>query len=124
MQSGSAVSAMSSWGQQKASYQSLSLLDNLCSVCNPALQFKHLWTTTQLPKDDEGSKTSAKNTLPIFIPLIIFELYVMLPYKCCICEQDDPPLVEDDEDKEKRTDDISPWDANFLKVIHSLITDH
>jgi hypothetical protein len=30
--------------------------------------------------------------------------------------QDDPPLPEDDENKEKRTDDISSWDADFLKV--------
>ena len=29
--------------------------------------------------------------------------------------QDDPPLPEDDENKEKRTDDISSWDAEFLK---------
>jgi S-phase kinase-associated protein 1 len=31
--------------------------------------------------------------------------------------QDDPPLPEDDENKEKRTDDISSWDADFLKVL-------
>ncbi|CAH2063381.1 unnamed protein product, partial [Iphiclides podalirius] len=30
--------------------------------------------------------------------------------------KDDPPLPEDDENKEKRTDDISSWDADFLKV--------
>ena len=30
--------------------------------------------------------------------------------------QDDAPLPEDDENKEKRTDDISSWDAEFLKV--------
>jgi len=29
--------------------------------------------------------------------------------------KDDPPLPEDDENKEKRTDDISSWDAEFLK---------
>ena len=32
--------------------------------------------------------------------------------------QDDPPPPEDDENKEKRTDDISTWDADFLKVEH------
>ena len=32
--------------------------------------------------------------------------------------KDDPPPPEDDENKEKRTDDISSWDADFLKVIH------
>ena len=30
--------------------------------------------------------------------------------------KDDPPLPEDDENKEKRTDDIEPWDQEFLKV--------
>ncbi|KAF8774689.1 S-phase kinase-associated protein 1-like [Argiope bruennichi] len=29
---------------------------------------------------------------------------------------DDPPPPEDDDSKEKRTDDISSWDADFLKV--------
>lgn len=29
--------------------------------------------------------------------------------------KDDPPVVEDEE-KEKRTDDISSWDADFLKL--------
>ena len=30
--------------------------------------------------------------------------------------KDDPPAPEDDENKEKRTDDIEPWDQEFLKV--------
>ena len=30
--------------------------------------------------------------------------------------KDDPPPPEDDDNKEKRTDDISSWDADFLKV--------
>ena len=30
--------------------------------------------------------------------------------------KDDPPPPEDDENKEKRTDDISSWDSDFLKV--------
>lgn len=30
--------------------------------------------------------------------------------------KDDPQPAEDDENKEKRTDDISSWDADFLKV--------
>ncbi|EDV35789.1 uncharacterized protein Dana_GF12644, isoform B [Drosophila ananassae] len=30
--------------------------------------------------------------------------------------KDDPQLTEEDENKEKRTDDISSWDADFLKV--------
>ena len=30
--------------------------------------------------------------------------------------KDDPPVPEDDENKEKRTDDNSTWDTDFLKV--------
>ena len=30
--------------------------------------------------------------------------------------KDDPPPPEDDENREKRTDDIDPWDQEFLKV--------
>ena len=37
------------------------------------------------------------------------------------CYQDDPPPPEDDENKEKRTDDISTWDADFLKVSGALL---
>ena len=37
------------------------------------------------------------------------------------CFQDDPPPPEDDENKEKRTDDISTWDADFLKVTGVLL---
>lgn len=34
----------------------------------------------------------------------------------CTYHKDDPPLPDDDDNKEKRTDDISSWDADFLKV--------
>merc|ERR1712025_630076 len=34
----------------------------------------------------------------------------------CTYHKDEPPPPEDDENKEKRTDDISSWDAEFLKV--------
>lgn len=35
--------------------------------------------------------------------------------------KDDAPPLEDDETKEKRTDDISSWDAEFLKVEQSTL---
>jgi len=34
----------------------------------------------------------------------------------CTHHKDDPSPPEDEENKEKRTDDISSWDADFLKV--------
>jgi len=35
--------------------------------------------------------------------------------------KDDPPLPEDEENKEKRTDDISSWDSDFLKVDQGIL---
>ncbi|CAG0890321.1 unnamed protein product [Darwinula stevensoni] len=34
----------------------------------------------------------------------------------CTYHKDDPPAADDEDNKEKRTDDISSWDADFLKV--------
>jgi len=34
----------------------------------------------------------------------------------CTYHRDDPPMAEEDDNKEKRTDDISSWDADFLKL--------
>jgi len=34
----------------------------------------------------------------------------------CTYHRDDPPMTEEDDNKEKRTDDISSWDADFLKL--------
>ncbi|PFX32879.1 S-phase kinase-associated protein 1 [Stylophora pistillata] len=34
--------------------------------------------------------------------------------------KDDPPPPDDDENKEKRTDDIDPWDQEFLKAANYL----
>ena len=35
----------------------------------------------------------------------------------CNYHKDDPPIPDEDDNREKRTDDISSWDADFLKVI-------
>lgn len=37
--------------------------------------------------------------------------------------KDDPPISEDEENKEKRTDDISSWDSDFLKVDQGTLFD-
>ncbi|XP_065365407.1 S-phase kinase-associated protein 1-like [Calliphora vicina] len=34
---------------------------------------------------------------------------------------DDPPLPVDDGNKEKHTDNISSWDADFLKVVQAML---
>lgn len=42
----------------------------------------------------------------------------------CTYHKDDPvpSSTDDDENKEKRTDDITSWDADFLKVTSPLIS--
>ena len=59
------------------------------------------------------SKSSVLGLAPI-----IFVLFVTRNGLFCRCtyHKDDPPPPEDDENKEKRTDDISSWDSDFLKV--------
>lgn len=34
----------------------------------------------------------------------------------CQYHKDDPPILDDEDNREKRTDDISSWDTEFLKV--------
>ena len=67
-----------------------------------------------------------------YLPLLLVGVrYHLLFHECdfsfilCTCtkviewsthHKDDPPPPEDDENKEKRTDDIEPWDQEFLKV--------
>ncbi|GMR37343.1 hypothetical protein PMAYCL1PPCAC_07538 [Pristionchus mayeri] len=34
----------------------------------------------------------------------------------CTFHKDDPPMAEDNDQREKRTDDIPSWDTEFLKV--------
>ena len=40
----------------------------------------------------------------------------------CTYHEDDLPPPEDDENREKRTEDISSWDSDFLKV--RVLSDH
>jgi len=34
----------------------------------------------------------------------------------CSYHKEDPPMLDEDDNKEKRTDDIGSWDSDFLKV--------
>ena len=48
--------------------------------------------------------------------LHLFFTNILQVIQWCTYHKDDPPPPEDDENKEKRTDDISSWDSDFLKV--------
>ena len=50
------------------------------------------------------------------VPLNVNAVILKKVIQWATYHKDDPPLPEDDENKEKRTDDISSWDADFLKV--------
>ena len=48
--------------------------------------------------------------------ILIYEIFYNKVIQWATYHKDDPPPPEDDENKEKRTDDISSWDSDFLKV--------
>ena len=48
--------------------------------------------------------------------ILIYEILCNKVIQWATYHKDDPPPPEDDENKEKRTDDISSWDSDFLKV--------
>ena len=48
--------------------------------------------------------------------ILIYEILYNKVIQWATYHKDDPPPPEDDENKEKRTDDISSWDSDFLKV--------
>ena len=53
--------------------------------------------------------------LPSSLPFFPLSLFLQV-IEWSTHHKDDPPPPEDDENKEKRTDDIEPWDQEFLKV--------
>ena len=52
----------------------------------------------------------------LIVELIIRYFAFMKVIQWATHHKDDPPPPDDDENKEKRTDDIDPWDQEFLKV--------
>ena len=61
---------------------------------------------------------------PLTLPASLFHSSLPTPHPSLSLQviewsthhKDDPPPPEDDDNKEKRTDDIEPWDQEFLKV--------
>lgn len=60
-----------------------------------------------LSEEDDGEPVPLDNVNSVILTKVI---------EWCKYHKDDPPAEEDDDNKEKRTDDISAWDAEFLKV--------
>ena len=65
--------------------------------------------------DDLGVDENADDDEPVPFPNVNAPILKKV-LQWATYHKDDPPLPEDDENKEKRTDDICSWDADFLKV--------
>lgn len=85
----------------RGSYQSLQFVANKLISCSSPL-------STDLGLDEEEDEAVP---LPNVNAAILKKVI-----QWCTYHKDDPPPPEDDENKEKRTDDISSWDSEFLKV--------
>ena len=64
--------------------------------------------------DDLGVDENADDDEPVPFPNVNAPILKKV-LQWATYHKDDPPPAEDD-DKEKRTDDISSWDSDFLKV--------
>ncbi|GMT17717.1 hypothetical protein PFISCL1PPCAC_9014, partial [Pristionchus fissidentatus] len=73
---------------------------------------------TDLNMDDDD--VSVENQMAIPLPNVDAATMKMV-IDWCNKHKDDPPRTEEDENKEKRTDDIPPWDQEFLNVEQSVL---
>ena len=86
-----------------------SLLD--LYICFPSINVLHTACNNSVPDlgMDEGEDE------PVPLPNVNAAILKKVIHWCTY-HKDDAPMPEDDENKEKRTDDICSWDVEFLKV--------
>ena len=75
-------------------------------IAKKSMTVKQLLDDLGVSEDDDEPVPFPNVNAPILKKVLQWATY----------HKDDPPLAEDDENKEKRTDDICSWDADFLKV--------
>ena len=75
-------------------------------IAKQSVTIKTMLEDLGMDEDDKESVPLPNVNAPILKKVIQWATY----------HKDNPPQPEDDENKEKRTDDISTWDADFLKV--------
>jgi len=79
-------------------------------------------TTIKTMLEDLGVNSEEGNEEKIPLPNVRGEI-LRLVIQWAQQHRDDPPLPEDDDSREKRTDDISQWDQDFLKVEQAILFD-
>ncbi|XP_021958177.1 S-phase kinase-associated protein 1 [Folsomia candida] len=85
-----------------------------------SLEVAKMSATVKTLLEDLGYAEDKPDTIPL--PNVRGEI-LRLVVNWCNQHKNDTPLPEDDEGREKRTDDISPWDQEFLRVEQPILFD-
>ncbi|VEL23905.1 unnamed protein product [Protopolystoma xenopodis] len=77
------------------------------AVARQSLTIKTMLDELGIEEDNEEEPVPLSNVNAAILRKVI---------QWCTYHKDDPPAQEDDENKERRTDDIPSWDQEFLRV--------
>jgi len=87
---------------------------------NVDIEVAKMSATVKTMLEDLGYQEDRAETIPL--PNVRGEI-LKLVVQWCIQHKDDPPMPEEDEAREKRTDDIPQWDQTFLQVDQPILFD-
>jgi len=74
-----------------------------------------LSNTIKTMLEDLGAEDEESETEIIPLPNVNAAILKKI-IQWCSYHKEDPPMLDEDDNKEKRTDDIGSWDSDFLKV--------
>jgi len=74
-----------------------------------------LSNTIKTMLEDLGAEDEESETEIIPLPNVNAAILKKI-IQWCTYHKEDPPMLDEDDNKEKRTDDIGSWDSDFLKV--------
>jgi len=92
--------------------------DNESIQCD--IEVAKMSATVKTMLEDLGYQEDRAETIPL--PNVRGEI-LRLVVQWCIQHKDDPPMPEEDDAREKRTDDIPQWDQTFLQVDQPILFD-
>ncbi|XP_067030398.1 S-phase kinase-associated protein 1-like [Acropora muricata] len=103
-------------GEEGGAYGNLGNSYHLLGDYQKSIEFheKHLKTAIEI--GDRRGEGGTYGNLALLIVCLIYKLPLIKVIQWTEIHQDDLPPPDDDENNEKRTDDIDPWDQEFLKV--------